>query len=82
MPAELEGIAFPKYVNYCSEIMNRGKENEYKREFFRVESHPNSDKKCMSTTKSAKKTIIEKLEEAKRIVRQLDAITQPVNVDV
>ena len=36
----------------------------------------------MSTTKSAKKTIIEKLEEAKRVIRQLDAITQPVNVDV
>ena len=82
LPAELEGIAFPKYVYYCSEVMNRGKESECKREFFRVEKHPNLDKKCMSTTKSAKKTIIEKLEEAKRIIRQLDAITQPVNVDV
>ena len=82
LPAELEGITFPKYVYYCSEIMNRGKESECKREFFRIEKHPNLDKKCMSTTKSAKKTIIEKLEEAKRIIRQLDAITQQVNVDV
>ena len=81
LPAELEGITFPKYVVYYSEIMNRGKDNEYKREYFRVEKHPNLEK-YTSTTKSAKKTIIEKLEEAKRIVRQLDAITQQVNVDV
>ena len=52
--------------------MNRGKESECKREFFRIEKHPNLDKKCMSTTKSAKKTIIEKLEEVKKLIRLLD----------
>jgi hypothetical protein len=72
LPAELEGIIFPKYVYYCSEVMNSGKESECKREFFRVEKHPNLDRKSISTTKSAKKTIIEKLNEAKKLIILLD----------
>ena len=28
LPEELEGIQLPKYVNYCTEVMNKGKDSE------------------------------------------------------
>ena len=41
--------------------MNKGKPNEYVRDFFRIENHPNLNKKSWSSSKSMKLSIIEKL---------------------
>lgn len=67
-----EGITeemMPKYVVYYSEIYN--KETGAIREFFRVEKHPNQTKD-ISTSKSNKITILQKLEEAKQIIYKLE----------
>ena len=74
LPEELEGIQLPKYVNYCTEVMNKGKDSETIREFFRVEKHPNLTKKGISTSKSAKYSVIEKFEEAKKILKRLNQV--------
>lgn len=62
----------PKYVYYCSELINKGKDNEYKREFFRIEKHPALKKKCISSTKSTKISIQNKLIEIKEKLYNLD----------
>jgi hypothetical protein len=67
-----EGITedmMPKYVVYYSEIYN--KETGATREFFRVEKHPNQTKD-ISTSKSNKINILQKLEEAKQIIYKLE----------
>ena len=75
LPNSIEGIQLPKFVIYYTEVMNRGTENEYVREYFRVEKHPAlnmSGKKFESTSKSMNVSITEKLEEAKKIIKLLD----------
>ena len=59
----------PKYVYYCKEKYNK---NGDMRDFFRIEKHPNQ-KKIISTSKSMKITLETKLEEAKEIIKKLDA---------
>ena len=81
LPDELQNCTIPKYVYYCSEIMNKGKPTEYVRDFFRIEKHPNLIKKCWSSTKSIKMSIIDKLILTKKHLKELDNITdnnQPV----
>ena len=51
----------PKYVYYCKECYN--KEKQLYREFFRIEKHPKLNKKCISSSKSSKLTILQKLAE-------------------
>lgn len=72
LPPEIDGIELPKYCYYCSEVMNKGKSNQYVREYFRIEKHPNLDKKCVSTSKSTKISILDKLNEAKKIIKNLN----------
>lgn len=67
LPKELENKQFPKYVYYCKENINGSF-----REFFRIEKHPNLDKRCISTTKSSKVTILDKLKEAEEIIAKLN----------
>jgi hypothetical protein len=38
LPSELHGIELPKYVVYYKETLNKGKNNESYREFFRIEN--------------------------------------------
>lgn len=94
LPDELQNCTIPKYVYYCSEIMNKGKPTEYVRDFFRIEKHPNLIKKYWSSTKSIKMSIIDKLILTKKHLKELDnitdnnqsvipepAITEPVNTE-
>ena len=72
LPPDLKNAILPKYVYYCSEIMNKGKPNEYVREFFRIEKHPNLNKKMWSSSKSIKRSILDKLVETKQYLNLLD----------
>lgn len=67
-----EGIyqdMMPKYISYCKECYN--KEKQLYREFFRIESHPKQEK-TISSSKSSKLTIHEKLEQIKKILYNLE----------
>jgi hypothetical protein len=67
-----EGITqdmMPKYISYCKECYN--KEKELFREFFRIEKHPKQEK-TISSSKSSKLTILEKLEQIKEKLSNLD----------
>ena len=72
LPPELEGIELPKFVVYYKETLNRGKDNETYREFFRIEKHPLQTCKDKATTKSNKVSILDKLEEAKKYIKMLE----------
>jgi len=43
-----------------------------KRDFFRIEKHPNLKKKCISSSKSMKKIILEKFEDIKVKLKMLN----------
>jgi hypothetical protein len=62
----------PIYVYYCKECYNR-KKNLW-REFFRIEKHPKLNKKCISSSKSRTKTILQKLTEIKNKLDKLNNI--------
>jgi len=68
LPNGIEHSDLPKYVYYCNEKYN---EKGDIRDFFRVERHPNQTSP-ISTSKSMKITIHDKLNEAKQIVEKLD----------
>lgn len=72
LPPDLKNVVMPKYVYYCCETMNKGKPNEYVREFFRIEKHPNLNKKMWSSSKSIKRSILDKLVETKQYLNLLD----------
>ena len=72
LPPDLKNVIMPKYVYYCCETMNKGKPNEYVREFFRIEKHPNLNKKMWSSSKSIKRSILDKLVETKQYLNLLD----------
>ena len=72
LPPQISQMQILRYCYYCSEIMNKGTDNEYIRDFFRIEKHPNLNKKCLSTSKSVKVSIVDKLKEAYKIIEQLD----------
>jgi hypothetical protein len=55
-----------------NKTMNKNSENEYVREFFRIEGHPNLNKKCVSSSKSTKIPIIDKLNEINTLLQQLN----------
>lgn len=67
-----EGITqdmMPKYINYNKECYN--KEKKLWREFFRIEKHPKQEK-TISSSKSSKLTILEKLEQIKEKLYNLE----------
>lgn len=72
LPKGITQSMLPKYVYYCTETINKNSENSYVREFFRIEGHPNLNKKCVSSSKSTKVSIIDKLNEINTILQQLD----------
>ena len=74
LPPELENITFPKYAYYCSEYINKGKPNEYIREYFRIEKHPKQFGKRWASSKSMKKSLIDKLIETKKMASLLNDI--------
>lgn len=59
----------PKYVIYVKEVYN--KEKNLSRDYFRIDGHPRLDK-SHDGSKSMKKTIIQKLDEIKKIIQDLD----------
>lgn len=69
LPTGIVQEDIPKYVYYCKEKYNK---NGDMRDFFRIEKHPNQ-KKIITTSKSMKITLETKLEEAKEIIKKLDA---------
>jgi len=72
LPHMISNVELPKYVYYCKEILHKETDKETFRDFFRIEKHPNLEKSCVSTTKSMKVSILEKLNEAKKILIDLD----------
>lgn len=69
LPEGLTQDMMPKYVYYCKECYNKEKKLI---EFFRIETHPKLTKKCISSSKSSKLTILEKLEKIKEKLHNLD----------
>tara|TARA_B110000902_G_C14187585_1_gene542923 strand:+ start:595 stop:1143 length:549 start_codon:yes stop_codon:yes gene_type:complete len=70
LPEGLTQDMMPKYVNYNKECYN--KEKNLWREFFRIEKHPKLTKKCISSSKSSKLTILEKLDDIKEKLNNLN----------
>ena len=71
LPPGITQNMLPKYVVYYpDEYMT--KQGPKFREFFRIEKHPNQCGRELHSSKSNKVSITEKLEEAKRIVAELD----------
>ena len=69
LPEEITQDMIPKYVYYCKECYN--KEKQLFREFFRIEKHPKQEK-TISSSKSSKLTILEKLEKIKEKLYNLE----------
>ena len=68
LPEGINQEDMPKYVYYCKEKYNS---NGDLREFFRIEKHPNQ-KSIISSSKSNKIGLIQKLNEVKEILKKLD----------
>jgi len=73
-----EGITqqmMAKYVVYYHEYLNAEKTKE--REYFKVEKHPKLDNKAWIGSKSGKMTILERLEQANKVVNDLEKDVYP-----
>jgi hypothetical protein len=71
LPEDLNQHMLPKYVGYYKECYNV--EKKLYREFFKIEKHPNMIKhKVYVSSKSNKLTLLEKLEQIKKILLELD----------
>jgi len=71
LPEDLNQHMLPKYVGYYKECYNV--EKKLYREFFKIEKHPNMVKhKVYVSSKSNKLTLLEKLEQIKKILFELD----------
>ena len=70
LPYGLEQIDMPKYINYNVNIWD--KEKNKTREYFRIERHPLLFPKVWEGIKSSKINIKEKLEQAKKVLQDLD----------
>lgn len=68
LPEGINQENIPKYVYYCKEKYNF---NGDLREFFRIEKHPNQ-KSVISSSKSNKIGLTQKLNEVKEILKKLD----------
>lgn len=66
LPDELKNVILPKYVYFSEETTSGGT-----RQYFRIEKHPNLEK-TWSSTKSSKYTILEKLEQTKQKLKEID----------
>lgn len=71
LPIELKQNMIPKYVVYYKECYN--KEKKLYREFFKIEKHPlMTIKKVVTSSKSNKITILEKLKQIKKILCDIE----------
>ena len=72
LPADISENMIPKYVVYYKECYN--KEKMLFREFFKIEKHPKvlNYKKNLTSSKSKKVTIVEKLEQIKIILKKIE----------
>jgi hypothetical protein len=71
LPDLISNVEFPKHVYYYSEILNKDTEQEFFRDYIRIENHPNQ-KKNISSSKSIKISILDKFREACAIIKELD----------
>jgi hypothetical protein len=76
LPVGIEQHMMKKYVVYYHEWLD--KEHTKTREFFKVEKHPKLEKPWIGS-KSSKVSIIEKLNQANKVVDDLDKDIQPEN---
>jgi len=73
LPSTLADLNIPKYINYYNECYNN--EKKLYREYFKIEKHPYQEKnKTYISSKSNKISIIEKLNQIKKILNELNAI--------
>jgi hypothetical protein len=63
LPEEISQTNIPKYVNY--NLNKYGKENEFSREYFKIEGHPALNGKVWKSTSKKNVSIQEKLQQAK-----------------
>ena len=71
LPPEIKQEMIPKYVVYYRECYN--KEKKLYRDFFKIEKHPMvSNKKIYISSKSNKVTILEKLDQIKKILYNIE----------
>ena len=72
LPIDISENMIPKYVVYYKECYN--KEKMLFREFFKIEKHPKlfNYKKHLTSSKSKKITIVEKLEQIKLILKTIE----------
>jgi hypothetical protein len=72
LPSTLADLNIPKYINYYNECYNI--ENKLYREYFKIEKHPYQEKnKTYISSKSNKISILEKLDQIKKILNELNA---------
>lgn len=71
LPCGITQNMLPKYVTYNRELSN--KEKGSFREYFRLEGHPKLTKRYVSSTKSNKVSIQDKLAEIKKKLSNLEA---------
>lgn len=69
LPPGITQESIPKYVHYYSETMHKGTPKECRRDFFKVE-HPSLEK-SISTSKSTKVSIFQKLQQATQIISEI-----------
>jgi len=71
LPSTLADLNIPKYINYYNECYNN--EKKLYREYFKIEKHPYQEKnKTYISSKSNKISIIEKLNQIKKILDELN----------
>jgi hypothetical protein len=71
LPSTLADLNIPKYINYYNECYNN--EKKLYREYFKIEKHPyQKTNKTYISSKSNKISIIEKLNQIKKILDELN----------
>jgi hypothetical protein len=78
LPEGVEQSMLRKYVVYYDNVYN--KEKNLRRQYFRVEKHPKLEK-IWETTKSEKVTILEKLQQANKVVDDLENNIYPEKLE-
>ena len=71
LPLEVRENMIPKYIVYYKECYNQ--QSKSYREFFKIEKHPKMEtKKVLTSSKSNKITILEKLSQIKEILKSVE----------
>jgi len=78
LPEGIQQSMLRKYVVYYHAVYN--KEKNLSREYFRIEGHPKLDK-IWETTKSGKVSIMEKLQQANKVIDDLEKNIYPEKLE-